>query len=483
MVFSTYFNRFRPYFTRRELDTVDPGFYDKIQRWESWYRADVPGFHAYKVYRGAGAYETCRRKSLGMAKKLAEDTADLLLNEKVLITIDDEPTDAYVHEVLKDANFIVKGNEYQERKAATGTAAYIPYLADTVTDDEGNVLSASVKINYASAPRIFPTAWRNGVIEECVFAFPATHKRRKYCLMQRHAKEPVEGGGFQYVITNTVIDAQGAEVPVGSWPLIPAFAGLAERIETGSEEPQFAIDKLAIMNNAADDESNPMGIPIFANAIDVLAKIDDEYDSYDNEFKLGRKRIFVAPEMLQDAGGNMIFDPHDSVFYQLPEDYFKDTKEAIHETDMTLRVDEHEKAINQDLNLLSLKAGFGTQYYRFERGSLATATQVISENSDLYRTVRKHEVPLAETLKTLCRAIIRLGIAAGNEGLKPDADIRVDFDDSIIEDKTAERAQDRQDVAMGVMSLTEYRAKWYGETEEEAAAKLPDQLEGSGVMV
>ena len=31
---------------------------------------------------------------------------------------------------------------------------------------------------------------------------------------------------------------------------------------------------------------------------------------------------------------------------------------------------------------------------------------------------------------------------------------------------------------MGVMGLAEYRAKWYGEIEEEAAGKLPDQSAG-----
>ena len=61
------------------------------------------------------------------------------------------------------------------------------------------------------------------------------------------------------------------------------------------------------------------------------------------------------------------------------------------------------------------------------------------------------------------------------EGTKEDAEITIDFDDSIIEDKTTERQQDRQDVSMGVMGLAEYRAKWYGETEEEAASRLPEQ--------
>ena len=49
------------------------------------------------------------------------------------------------------------------------------------------------------------------------------------------------------------------------------------------------------------------------------------------------------------------------------------------------------------------------------------------------------------------------------------------FKDSILVDEETERQQDRADVSMGVMSLAEYRAKWYGETEEEAAKKLPQQ--------
>lgn len=44
----------------------------------------------------------------------------------------------------------------------------------------------------------------------------------------------------------------------------------------------------------------------------------------------------------------------------------------------------------------------------------------------------------------------------------------------MIVDAETEREQDRKDVAMGVMRVEEYRAKWYGETLEEAAKNLPD---------
>ena len=474
------------YFKKKGIDTIDSTFYTKIAVWDSWYRSNVTKFHRYKVYCGTGEKINCHRKSLSMAKKVCEDISDLLLNEKVKITLADPTTDAFVKAVMEDANFTVQGNEYQERKAACGTVAYVPFLTNMVLDEEGHVISADVKLNYVVAKNIFPTAWENSRITEVIFVFEKTYKRKKYAQFQYHKLEPWTGEngedlGSQYVIENTVVLASkgaGSELSPEEWNRIPQFEGLAARVETGSDQPQFVIDKLNIVNNVDEDDSNPMGISLFANSIDTLAKLDLEYDSYANEFTLGRKRIFVAPEMMTDVNGNQVFDPEDSVFYRLPEDYFKDTKEALHEVDMALRVQEHEDAINNDLNLLSFKVGFGTQYYRFERGTVVTATQVISENSDLYRTVRKHEIILEDVLKDLIRCIIRLGITANVPELNIETDITIDFDDSIIEDKQSERQEDRQDVAMGVMSPEEYRAKWYAETVEIAATKIPDQSGG-----
>ena len=132
------------------------------------------------------------------------------------------------------------------------------------------------------------------------------------------------------------------------------------------------------------------------------------------------------------------------------------------------------QAINDDLNYLSLKCGFGTERYRFDGAGAKTATEIISENSDMYRMLKKHETILEDVLKRLIRIIIRLGIVTGNT-LDQNTDIVIDFDDSIIEDKGAERQQDRQDVSMGVMRHEEYRAKWYGETVEQAKKNLPEQ--------
>lgn len=472
------------YFRNKGIDTLDSAFYKQIEVWRSWYNSNVRRFHRYRVYRGSGSYVNCTRYSLGMAKKVCEDMADLLLNEKVTITVSDQTTDSFVKKVLESNTWEELGNEYQERKAALGTVAYVVYIRDATVDGDGNMAGGSVGINYVEAAHIYPTSWQNKVITECIFAFPKTYKRKKYVHFQYHRIEDVPGeNGKQYVIENTVVEntaGAGKELKPEEWEEISAFNGLAERIETGSDKPLFIIDRLNMVNNADEDSTNPMGVALFANGIDVIRKIDLEYDSYANEFSLGRKRIFVAPEFLTTQGGDAVFDPHDTVFYELPEDFFKDTKEAMHEVNMELRIEEHSKAITDDMNYLSLKCGFGTERYKFEGGQVKTATEVISENSDMYRTLQKHELVLERVLVQLIRTIIRAGISIGVPGLDENTEITVAFDDSIIQDKDAERQNDRQDVAMGVMSLAEYRAKYYGETPEKAQKNLPEQFEDEG---
>lgn len=367
----------------------------------------------------------------------------------------------------------MKLNEYQERKAFTGTVAYLPYIDGAQADSNGYIVpgTGQVKISYVSAGGIYPLSWENGQVTECAFVSVRTVNSRKYAHIQVHA---LEGG--EYIIQNHVVECSagaGREVPPPQWKTLKGFENLSETVHTGSSQRQFVIDTLNIVNNV--DEDSPMGIALFANSIDQLKGIDVVYDSYINEFVLGKKRIFVAPEMLDfdPVTGNPAFDDNDVVFYRLPEE-MGSKGDSIRDVDMKIRAGEHNQAINDNLNILSSKCGFGTERYRFEKGSVATATQVISENSDLYRTLKKHEIPLESSLKELVRIICRLGNVLG-EQVDENAEITIDFDDSIIEDKASERQQDRQDVSMGVMGLAEYRAKWYGETKEEAAENLPEQ--------
>lgn len=140
---------------------------------------------------------------------------------------------------------------------------------------------------------------------------------------------------------------------------------------------------------------------------------------------------------------------------------------------MTLRTAEHNAGLQDMLNALSSKCGFGENHYKFDNGNISTATQVISENSSMFRTIKKHEIIMEDVLIELCRIILRLGNTYMGAGLNEDVEISIDFDDSIIEDKATDFARDMQMVSAGIMNDWEFRAKWMNEDTETAKASLP----------
>lgn len=429
------------YLKQQGYGTVDDSFYTQIGRWFKWYKGKVASFHTYRQYNGMKTI-TRQRKTLGMAKKIPEDWANLALNEKVEIVIDDEEVSEQVHGVLDTNNFRVKGNQLLELAFALGTGAFVEYK-------DGD----TVKIDYIRAGMIYPLSWDNGRIKECAFASERAKGQEKQVYLNIH--KLVNG---RYVIENQMFRRNGNTLTPVNLP-----EGVLETVQTGSEMPLFQIIVPNIVNNMEPD--CPMGISVFANAIDQLEGVDLVYDSYMNEFRLGKKRIVVPitmsrVQMQEDGVTQPVFDENDTEFFAF--DPGRDGEHKITDINMELRHEAHEAGIKTALGLLSAKCGLGNDRYSFEHGNVKTATEVVSEKSELFQNLKKHELLLEKAIIDLCRAVAFLLGQAG------DFEITVNFDDSIIEDRPAEQARDGQQVRDGLMAVWEYRMKYFGESEEDA---------------
>lgn len=447
--------------------TIPDSFYSKVYEWKSWYQGNVKGFHNYTVQNG-GRQVKCRRYSLGMGKKLCEDWANLLMNEKVQITLEGQKEQDFIDLVLTENTFIVKANEMQEMKSALGTVAYVPRVIGQEISESGDIVpgnASGIVLDYVTIENIYPLSWQNGYISECAFSSEVMREGKDYLYLQIHRRE--DNGN--YVIENRIYRYDNEQLVDEQLVNVKGFENIPPVVHTGSDKRQFVIDRPNIANNV--NYLLPTGIAIYANAIDVLQGVDIAYDSYVNEFKLGKKRIMVKPSAAQYLDGTPAFDPDDVVFYVMPED--TEDGAVVTPIDMTLRTAEHNTGIQDQLNILSSKCGFGETYYRFDGGSVATATQVISENSTMFRTIKKHEIVLGQALVELCRILLRLGNTAMNAGLNEDVEISIDFDDSIIEDKQTDFSRDMQLLSAGIMNDWEFRMKWMNEDEATAKAALP----------
>ena len=447
--------------------TIPDSFYSKVYEWKSWYQGDVKGFHNYTVQNGERQVK-CRRYSLGMGKKLCEDWANLLMNEKVKITLEGQKEQDFIDLVLTENKFTVKANEMQELKSALGTVAYVPRVIGQEISESGDIVpgnASGIVLDYVTIENIYPLSWQNGYISECAFSSDVTRGGKDYLYLQIHRRE--DNGN--YVIENRIYRYDNEQLADEQLVNVKGFENIPPVVHTGSDKRQFVIDRPNIANNV--NYLLPTGIAIYANAIDVLQGVDIAYDSYVNEFKLGKKRIMVKPSAAQYLDGTPAFDPDDVVFYVMPED--TEDGAVVTPIDMTLRTAEHNTGIQDQLNILSSKCGFGETYYRFDGGSVATATQVISENSTMFRTIKKMEIVLEQALVELCRILLRMGNTAMNAGLDEDVEISIDFDDSIIEDKQTDFSRDMQLLQAGIMNDWEFRARWMNEDEATAKAALP----------
>lgn len=447
--------------------TIPDSFYSKVYEWKSWYQGNVKGFHNYTVQNGERQVK-CRRYSLGMGKKLCEDWANLLMNEKVQITLEGQKEQDFIDLVLTENNFTVKASEMQEIKSALGTVAYVPRVIGQEISESGDIVpgnASGIVLDYVTIENIYPLSWQNGYISECAFSSEVTREGKDYLYLQIHRRE--DNGN--YVIENRIYRYDNEQLADEQLANVKGFENIPPVVHTGNDKRQFVIDRPNIANNI--NYLLPTGIAIYANAIDVLQGVDIAYDSYVNEFKLGKKRIMVKPSAAQYLDGTPAFDPDDVVFYVMPED--TEDGAVVTPIDMTLRTAEHNTGIQDQLNILSSKCGFGETYYRFDGGSVATATQVISENSTMFRTIKKMEIVLEQALVELCRILLRLGNTAMNAGLNEDVAISIDFDDSIIEDKQTDFSRDMQLLSAGIMNDWEFRMKWMNEDEATAKAALP----------
>lgn len=446
-------------------------FISNIMIWRQWYKGKVDNFHTYSVYNGCKDV-TLSRLSLQIPKFISEKMADLLFNEKVRINLGNEESSDVLNKILAENNFQLLMNRAIEKSFAMGTGCIVVNVDNIVMDGSHNPLfeQSKITLNYIDAENLYPLSWDdNGIKELAIIRYEKISTGQFRCIITLHVLNEMGN----YVIKNYQF------ITDNNKKIIEQYNGedFVSEFDTKSSIKWFSIIQPNIINNI--DMSSPYGISIFANSIDVIKGIDIIYDSFINEIQLGRKRLFTTKEVLRFnavTGKNEFnFDPNDIIFYVLG-DSFSDgdsSKNYIQEVNGTLRITEHINALNENMRVLGSKMGFGTDYFTFDKITLQpkTATQVISENNELFRTITKHEILLEKTVKHIVDAIGYIGRLTNLFNIDT-SNLIIDFDDSIIQSEEQERSEDREDLAQDTLSRVDYVMRWRGLDRESAEEKI-----------
>lgn len=450
---------------------TNSNYYTNIGEWLEWYRGNVKSFHSIKVSNGLTT-PTREIYALKMAKRVCEDWTSSMLNEDVNIVVNsnNKKSSIFVQGskgnsgVLGSNNFDVLLSQTIEQMLALGTSALIIDLDNIAVDEQGNVIDgskATIKLKSVNATSIIPISWSNGVVTEVSFVSELVHSGKTYYVVSSHIKE--DDG---YVIYNDLIDT--------NYKTTSLNINLLPVLRTKSLKPLFYIMKTNIANNI--DLDSPMGLSIYANAIDTLKGCDVAYDCCLREVITGQRIVMMNKCLLTTDDSGRPIAPQDvkQTYMQFfGDDAQSDVSEFIKEFHPTLNTDALDKELQNQLNMLSSKVGLGSSYYRFDSSSgVVTATEYVGERNDFMRNAVKISKSIKIVLKDLVLGILFVGKNILGANVDDNAKIDITLSDGVVEDDTKEREQDRQDVRDGIMTKAEYRAKWYGETIEEAKAVI-----------
>src|SRR5690554_3087668 len=308
--------------------SINESMYEHIEKWKALYRGFYEPWHSIEYFTLEGQ-KTRRMATLGVAKTASAEMASLIFNEKCEISISDDSTAEFVKDVFRNNDFNKKFQDYLEYSFALGGAVIKPYVKND-----------KVMLSYVTADCFVPISWNNETIHEAVFVSEFWKNNKKYTHLEWHLWE-----GTEYVIRNELYESKDGNdlgVKVSLETFLPGIE--AETRISGLERPLFVYFKPNTANNI--DTKSPLGISIFANALDTMKAIDVAFDSLQREFRLGKKRIIVPSHMVkavvdpQTGKTHRYFDASDEVYEAFNTQGLMDDGTIV-DISVELRVEEH----------------------------------------------------------------------------------------------------------------------------------------------
>ena len=218
-------------------------YYTDVRNWRYWWEGYVESVHSYRELDVDNVARKRELYRLGMAKRITEDWASLLLNEKTTIVAEDAASGRWLMGddseqgtggVLGESNFWAEGNELLEKAFAYGTGAFVARADGAKVNKNGAVIPDSnckAAIEYIDALSIIPLSVEKSRITEAAFVSEFTKRGKDYIYIETHTKG--ENGNYQ--IENEYFLLDGMQMKKADLP-----EGIVPKIDTGSPRPWFA---------------------------------------------------------------------------------------------------------------------------------------------------------------------------------------------------------------------------------------------------
>ena len=463
---------------KKGVSVIDTDYYDHIINWKEWYSGNVDDFHYYDVTIADGTTVECEKKTMNMAKKCCEDMEKLNWSSKCDIKLGTDEKTKQLWNVLdsKQNNFTIMFPQMLELAFALGTTAMTEYK-DTLGRTRIEYINDAMMIipyaydNFNITGFVIFNQWQDEEEGKKVYYTHLTYHEFKTEKGRKSKKYTQIYRKYNELYKSDDVNQLGKEISFETM-----FPDVEPLVEYNTDTPHFQIIKPPIANNL--DIETPMGLSIFANSIDKLKAIDNKYDGFDQEYTDCRRKILIdktalkgSPQVNEDGSitTQLYFDRNDRTFVAVNGM----DNQPIKEIAFNIRKDDFVDGINAELNWLGAGVGFGESFYKFDNNKgTATATEILSEDDDAFRTKQNYETMIKDVIIDLVKSVCFL------ENIQIDEnEIQIEFDYSRFENQEKTQQRLEREVSNGITSKVEYRMKVYGETEQVARQKIQEAEE------
>ena len=434
----------------------------EIADWWDWFTARA-GWYKQTGWDSVNRKKIEYRKyTIRPARRVCREWASLMFDEGTAMTASDASANEWLQKWSANTGFMQTAQECAERAFGLGTGALALWF-DVPADAAKPV---TMRARRYDARMVLPLSWDDDGCTECAFCTRAHVKGKPVTQVAAHVR-----GESGYDIVTALFDARGRRIE---------GEGVIERFETMQPNPTFCLIKPAIDNIVAD--CSPMGQSVFEDAKDAVKAVDDAFDTMVREMLVTKPRVYLDDQLIRtvDGKGPRVAVPSSPVETVIRAVMGSGEGDLIKTFQPDIRADQLRRMLDTALAELGDLTGFGQQYFTLERsGGPKTATEVSADSSALMRNLRKHEAAAGEGLARLLASVLACAHTVCGESMAEGATVAVAWDDSIVEDTPAEKSQMQAEIAAGIASAWEYRARFYGEDEQTARERAG---EASGDM-
>lgn len=423
------------------------------------------------IYRGVPEWLDDKNniKTINFAKSVCSETARLA-TLAIGIQIDGSARAAWLQKQIDKVYFQIR--HWVEYGCAYGTVFIKP---------NGESLDVFTPAN------VMIVDYDNQEIKGIIFKNSYTVGRKYYTRLEYHRFVETTADGvttYPYYVSNRAYVSKspqsiGDKIDLKQTKWADLMADTPPILKANGDKldgPLYGVLRTPQANNV--DISTPLGLPIFAEAIEELKDLDIAYSRNAKEILDSKRTVLADDRLLMPSGSPVSTMTPQAMEHRCSEmslpDYVKnvfgqDEKEFYQEINPILNTDTRISGINALLSQLGYKIGFSNGYFVFnEKSGIQTATGVEAEQQRTIQFVKDVRDKLESCLD---QVIYALNVHADLYGLAPVGAYEINYD---FGDITYSYEIDKQTwlgyVNTGRVPFWYYLVKFEGFSEADAKA-------------